>query len=137
MTIPLVASMSDDAISSVPQSLRENGYALGATRYEVLKFIVIPSALSGILASFILAFSRAIGETMAVTMAAGATPNLSLNPLLSVQTMTAYIAQVSMGDTPHGTIEYQSIFIVGFLLFVITLITNLLAQFISKRLRMA
>ncbi len=137
MTIPLVASLSDDAIKSVPRSLKDGGYALGATRFEIIKSIVIPAAASGIIASFILAFSRAIGETMAVAMAAGATPNLTLNPLLSVQTMTAYIAQVSMGDTPHGTIEYQTIFVVGLLLFAITLVTNMFAGYVLKQLRKA
>lgn len=137
MAIPLVASLSDDAIRAVPRSFKDGGYALGATRFEIIKSIVIPAASSGIIASFILAFSRAIGETMAVTMAAGATPNLTLNPLISVQTMTAYIAQVSMGDTPHGTIEYQTIFVVGLLLFAITLVTNMLANFVLKQLRKA
>ena len=128
MVLPMIASLCDDALRAVPDSLREAGYALGATRMEVSTRVVLPGALSGVLASFILAASRAIGETMAVTLAAGATPNLSMNPLESIQTMTAYIVQVSLGDTPAGTIEYQTIFAVGALLFLITLVMNLLGQ---------
>lgn len=135
MILPMVASLCDDAIRAVPRSLREGGYALGATRFEVVRAITIPAALSGIIAAFILALSRAFGETMAVTLAAGSTPNLSLNPFQSVQTLTAYIVQVSLGDTPHGTVEYQSIFAVGSLLFVITLLFNLLAYWLVKRFR--
>ena len=133
MILPMVASLCDDAFRAVPNALRFGGYALGATRREVSLQVVFPSALSGVLASFILAASRAIGETMAVTLAAGATPNLTLNPLESIQTMTAYIVQVSLGDTPQGTIEYQTIFAVGALLFVITLGMNLLGQRVLHR----
>jgi phosphate transport system permease protein len=133
MVLPMVASLCDDALRAVPSSLREGGFALGATRMEVSTRVVLPGALSGVLASFILAASRAIGETMAVTLAAGATPKLTLNPLESIQTMTAYIVQVSLGDTPQGTIEYQTIFAVGALLFVITLGMNLLGQRILHR----
>jgi phosphate transport system permease protein len=135
MVLPMVASLCDDALRAVPGSLREGGFALGATRMEVSTRVVLPGALSGVLASFILAASRAIGETMAVTLAAGATPKLTLNPLESIQTMTAYIVQVSLGDTPHGTIEYQTIFAVGALLFVITLGMNLLGQRVLHRYR--
>ncbi len=135
MILPMVASLCDDALRAVPRALREGGYALGATKFEVSTQVAIPAALSGIVASFILAISRALGETMAVTLAAGATPNLSFNFFESIQTLTAYIVQISMGDTPHGTIEYQSIFAVGALLFVMTLGFNLLAYYLVKRFR--
>lgn len=134
MALPLVASLSDDAITAVPQSLKDGGYAMGATKFEVITELVLPTAASGIVASFILALARAIGETMAVTMAAGSSPNLSLNPLQSVQTMTAFIAQTSMGDTPHGSIGYQSIFMVGLLLLTITMFVNALASRVSQRM---
>lgn len=133
MILPTIASICDDSFRAVPKALRDGAYALGTRKSEVTFHIVVPSALSGILASFILAFSRAIGETMAVTLAAGATPQITLNPLVGVQAMTSYIAQVSLGDVPHGSIEYQSIFAVGLLLFVMTLAMNLLSQFIVKR----
>ena len=135
MIIPTVASLSEDAIRAVPTALREGAFGLGATRFEVATRVVVPSALSGILASFILAISRAIGETMAVSIAAGNTPRLTLNPLESIQTMTAYIVQASLGDTPQGTIAYQSLFAVGFSLFVITLGMNILSQWILARYR--
>lgn len=135
MILPMVASLCDDALRAVPDSLRQGAYALGATHFEVSTRVVVPGALSGIVASFVLALSRAIGETMAVTIAAGATPNLTLNPLESIQTMTAYIVQVSLGDTPAGTVEYQTIFAVGALLFAITLAANLLAIRILRRFR--
>jgi phosphate transport system permease protein len=135
MILPMVASLCDDAIRSVPRSLKDAGYALGATKMEVATHVSIPAALSGVMASFILALSRAFGETMAVTLAAGSTPRLTLNPFVSVQTLTAYIVQVSMGDTPHGTIEYKSIFAVGMLLFLMTFGFNVLAFLIVKRFR--
>jgi phosphate transport system permease protein len=135
MIIPMVASLSEDALSAVPRSLREAAYGLGATRVEVSTRVVVPAALSGIVASFILAISRAIGETMAVTLAAGATPRMTLNFLESIQTMTAYIVQVSLGETPHGTLEYSTIFAVGLVLFLITLAMNLLSQRITRRFR--
>ena len=135
MIIPMVASLSEDALSAVPRSLREAAYGLGATRVEVSTRIVVPAALSGIVASFILAISRAIGETMAVTLAAGATPRMTLSFLESIQTMTAYIVQVSLGETPHGTLEYSTIFAVGLVLFLITLGMNLLSQRITRRFR--
>ena len=135
MILPMVASLCDDAIRSVPISLRQGGYALGATPFEVTKNVTVPAAFSGIIASFVLAVSRAFGETMAVTLAAGATPNLTLNPLESIQTMTAYIVQVSLGDTPAGGIEYQTIFAVGALLFVVTLGMNVAANWIMNRYR--
>lgn len=135
MILPMVASLCDDALRAVPRSLRDGAYALGATHAEVSTRVVVPAALSGVVASFVLAVSRAIGETMAVTLAAGATPRLTLNPLESIQTMTAYIVQVSLGDTPRGTVEYQTIFAVGSLLFVITLAANLIAHVVLKRFR--
>ncbi len=135
MIVPMVASLSEDAIYAVPRSLREASYGLGATKFETVTRVVVPAALSGIIASFILAISRAIGETMAVTLAAGATPKLTLNPLESIQTMTAYIVQVSLGDTPVGSIEYRTIFAVGLLLFCITLAMNILSRFILRRFR--
>jgi phosphate transport system permease protein len=135
MILPMVASLCDDALRAVPDSLRQGAYALGATHFEVSTRVVVPGALSGIVASFVLALSRAVGETMAVTIAAGATPNLTANPLESIQTMTAYIVQVSLGDTPAGTVEYQTIFAVGALLFAITLIANLLAIRVLRRFR--
>ena len=135
MIVPMVSSLSEDALSAVPRTLREGAYALGATRFEVAIRTVVPSALSGIIASFILAISRAIGETMIVAIAAGATPKLTLNPLESVQTMTAYIAQVSLGEVPHGTLEYKTIFAVGLTLFSITLLMNLISNAVLRRYR--
>lgn len=135
MIIPMVSSLSEDAMSAVPRSLRNGAYALGATRFEVALKIVVPAAFSGIVSSAVLAFSRAIGETMIVTIAAGATPHLTWNPLDSIQTMTAYIVQVSMGDTPHGSIEYGTIFAVGMTLFVITFLLNILALWVARRFR--
>jgi phosphate transport system permease protein len=135
MIIPMVSSLSEDAMSAVPRSLREGAYALGANRYEVATRTVVPAALSGIVASFILAVSRAIGETMIVTIAAGAAPNLTLNPIRGVQTMTAYIAQVSTGESPHGSLEYQTIFAVGLALFTITLLMNMISARVLRRFR--
>ena len=135
MIIPMVASLSEDAIRAVPRSLAEGAYALGATRIEVVLKVMVPGAVSGIVASFILAISRAIGETMIVTLAAGATPQMTLNPLESIQTMTAYIVQVSLGDTPQGTVVYYSIFAVGLVLFLITLLMNFLANAVIRRFR--
>lgn len=135
MIVPTVSSLSDDALRAVPKALREAAYGLGATKLEVSTRVVVPAALSGILASFILGISRAIGETMAVTIAAGNMPNLTLNPLESIQTMTAYIVQASIGDTPRGTIGYQTLFAVGMTLFMITLAMNVLSQWIMDRFR--
>ena len=135
MIIPMVASLSEDALRAVPRSLREASFGLGATKFETVTRVVVPAALSGVIASFILAVSRAIGETMAVTLAAGATPKLTVNPLESIQTMTAYIVQVSLGDTPFGTIEYKTIFAVGLLLFMITLAMNIASRFVLRRFR--
>lgn len=135
MIIPTIASLCDDAFRAVPGTLREAAYALSATRLEVSLRVVLPAALSGVVAAVLLAFARAIGETMAVALAAGMTPRLTLNPLQSVQTMTGYIVQVSLGDTPAGTIEYQSIFAVGMTLFIVTLLINLLAGRVLRRFR--
>ena len=135
MIIPMISSLSEDAMSAVPKSLRHGAYALGATRFEVALKIVVPAAFSGIVSSVVLAFSRAIGETMIVAVAAGSTPNLTINPLESIQTMTAYIVQVSMGDTPHGSIEYGTIYAVGMTLFVITFLLNILALYVARRFR--
>lgn len=133
MILPMVASLSEDAMLAVPRSLRDCAYALGATRFEVATRVVVPAALSGIVASFVLALSRAIGETMIVTIAAGALAQITLNPLESVQTMTAFIVNISLGDVQPGSIESRSIFAVGMTLFVMTLALNLIAQFISRR----
>jgi len=135
MILPMVASLCDDAIRAVPNTLKQGGYALGATPFEVITQVIIPGAFSGIMASFILAVSRAFGETMAVTLAAGATPNLTINPLESIQTMTAYIVQVSLGDTPAGGTEYQTIFAVGALLFFVTLLMNIIANRVMHHFR--
>jgi phosphate transport system permease protein len=133
MILPMIISLSEDILQSVPLSLRAAAFALGANKFEVTVRVVVPAALSGIIASFLLAISRAIGETMAVTLAAGATPKLTLNPLESIQTMTAYIVQVSQGDTPTGTVEYRTIFAVGLALFITTMIMNVIAQYILSR----
>jgi phosphate transport system permease protein len=135
MTIPTVSSLSEDALRAVPRALREGAYGLGATKLEVATRVVVPAALSGVIASFILAVARAIGETMAVTIAAGNMPNLTLNPFESIQTMTAYIVQVSLGDTPQGTIVYRTLFAVGMTLFLITLTMNIFSQWVLSRFR--
>lgn len=135
MIIPMVSSLSEDALRSVPRSLREAGYALGSTKFDVSVKVVLPSAFSGIVASFLLAMARAIGETMAVTIAAGQSPILTFNPLRSIQTMTAYIVNVSLGDTPAGTIEYKSLYAVGLTLFLITLAMNVVSQWVMYRFR--
>ena len=135
MILPMVSSLSEDAMRAVPRSLREGAYALGSTKLEVATRVVVPAALSGIVSAFILAISRAVGETMIVTIAAGQNPNFTFSPLVPIETMTAFIVQVSMGDTPQGTIEYKTIFAVALLLFVITLAMNLLSQYVVKRFR--
>jgi len=135
MIMPLVSSLSEDAMRAVPNSLREGAYGLGSNKFEVATRVVFPGALSGIMAACILAISRAVGETMIVTIAAGQQPNLSWNPLERMQAMTAYIVQVSLGDTPRGSIEYSTIFAVGMLLFVCTLVLNVVAQWLLSRFR--
>ncbi len=137
MIIPMVSSLSEDAMISVPRSLRQAAYALGATKLETSIKVVVPAALSGIVASFILAISRAIGETMLVTIAAGATPRITANPLESIQTMTAYIAQLAQGEASHDSVEYKTIFAVGLLLFLMTLSLNLLGHWVVRRWRQA
>lgn len=135
MILPMVSSLSEDAVRVVPMSLRRAAYGLGATKFEVTTRVVIPASLSGIVSAFILAASRAIGETMIVTIAAGMNPTLTFSPLRSIETMTAYIVQVSLGDTPVGTMEYQSLFAVGMALFVMTLFFNILSNLIVKKYR--
>lgn len=131
--VPLVASLSEDAIYAVPASLRQGAYALGATKREVITGVVLPAALSGIVASFILAIARAVGETMIVTIAAGLNPKLTLNPLVSIETMTAFIVQVSLGDAPTTSLAYKTLFAVGMTLFIITLILNVLSFWFVRR----
>jgi phosphate transport system permease protein len=135
MILPLVSSLSEDAMRAVPQGLREGSYALGATRMQTALKVVVPAAFSGITAAFILAASRAIGETMIVAIAAGQQPRLTGNPFVPIETMTAYIVQVSLGDTPQGTIEYRTIFAVGMLLFVMTFGLNLISTWLRERFR--
>jgi len=133
MILPLVTSLSEDAMRVVPQGLREGGYALGASKLQVSLSVVFPSAFSGIIASVILAFSRAIGETMIVAIAAGQSTTITFNPLNSVSTMTAYIVQVSQGDTPYGTLSYNTIFAVAITLFLFTFCLNIISFRIRKR----
>jgi phosphate transport system permease protein len=135
MIVPLIASISDDAMRAVPRSLREGGYGLGANRFRVSLRIVFPAAISGVIASIVLAGSRAVGETMVVLIAAGRTPSLTFDPTQSVQTMTAYIAGTATGDIPTGTLDYDTIFAVGTLLFVFTLGLNILAMRLVRRFR--
>lgn len=135
MITPMVASLSEDAISSVPRSLKDGAYALGSTKHETILSVVLPAALSGIVASLILAVSRAIGETMIVTLAAGANPTLGFNPLVPVMTMTAFIVQVSLGDAAVGTLEYKTIFAVGMSLFIMTLTLNGFSFWFVRRFR--
>ncbi len=135
MIIPLVCSLSEDAMRAVPMGLREGAYALGSSRLQVALKIVVPGALSGITAAFILGISRAIGETMIVAIAAGQQPRLTLNPLVPIETITAFIVQVSLGDTPHGTIEYRTIFACGMSLFVLTYVLNVISFKLKERFR--
>lgn len=135
MILPLISSLSEDAMRSVPRGLREGAYALGATRMQTALRVVVPAAFSGISAATVLAMSRAIGETMIVAIAAGQQPRLTFDPRVPVETMTAYIVQVSLGDTPTGTIEYRTIFAVGMLLFVSTFLLNLLSNWLRERFR--
>jgi phosphate transport system permease protein len=133
MILPIVASLSEDAIYSVPRSLREGAYALGAGKMATIRRVIVPSAISGIGASVILGFSRAVGETMIVTIAAGLQPRLTLDPRVPIETMTAYIVQVSMGDTPAGSLEYRTIFAVGMSLFLMTLVLNLGSFYLRRQ----
>ncbi|MFM9994412.1 MAG: phosphate ABC transporter permease subunit PstC [Phycisphaerales bacterium] len=135
MIIPYVSSLSEDAMRAVPMLLREGSYGMGANKITTAFKVVFPAALSGIAASYILAISRAVGETMIVSIAAGNQPNMTLDPRQGAQTITAYIVQVSMGDLPHGTIEYQTIFAAGMTLFFMTLAFNLLGTWLRRRYR--
>jgi len=135
MILPYTASVSEDAMRSVPMGLREAGYALGYSRFRVALQVVVPAALSGITAAFILGMSRAVGETMVVAIAAGQNPNYGFNPMEGAATITAYIVQMAMGDLPHGSIAYQSVFAVGIVLFLITLLFNLVGFYLRRRFR--
>lgn len=135
MIVPIITSLSEDAMSSVPNKIREGAYGLGATKFEVATKVVLPAATSGVVASIVLGVSRAIGETMIVSLAAGSTPTSSLSLTSSIQTMTGYIVEVATGDAPFGSDIYYSIYAVGFTLFIFTIIMNLLSQWISKRFR--
>lgn len=135
MIIPMIASLSEDAMSSVPNALREGALALGSTKLEVTRRVVMPAAFSGIIASFVLAISRAIGETMIVTIASGSSKNFTFDITQSMQTMTAYIVEVTGGDAPAGSTIYYSLYAVAMTLFVFTLIMNMLARYISRKFR--
>jgi phosphate transport system permease protein len=135
MIIPLVSSLSEDVLSAVPRGLREAAFGLGATKFEVSMRIVLPAALSGVFASFILAISRAVGETMAVVLAAGMRPQLTLNPLTSIETMTTYIVQVNSGDASFGEPKYLSLFAVGLTLFAVTLSLNIISGLVLRQFR--
>lgn len=135
MLIPTIASLSEDAMTAVPQSLRDGAYALGSNRFQVSTRVVVPAAISGIVASFVLAISRAVGETMIVLVAAGQQPQLIFDPMRAIQTMTAFIGATGNGDLPRGTIEYNTIFAVGLLLFVLTLILNLISIRLVRKYR--
>ena len=134
---PLIASISEDAMRAVPRGMREGAYAMGATKFEVVRKVVFPAAISGIMASLILAMSRAIGETMAVLLAVGQQPQFSFDPRDSVQTMTAFIAQISMGETAQGSIQFKSLFAVAAVLFAVTLVLNLISSWVVRRFRTA
>lgn len=135
MTLPMVASLSEDAMMAVPNSIRQGAYALGSTQLEVSTHVIVPAAFSGIASSFVLAISRAIGETMIVAIAAGQTPSMALNPLGSIQTMTGFMVNMALGDIQQGSIEFKTVFVVGMVLFIITLIMNLIAKKIIARNR--
>ena len=135
LILPLVASMSEDALSAVPRSLREGAYALGATQLETAVRIIVPAALSGITAAFIVAISRAVGETMIVALAAGAGSNFTFNPFAAAETMTGHIVRISGGDLSYDSIDYNSIFAIGLMLFVITLTLNIISRVIVRRFR--
>jgi len=135
MIIPYVSSVSEDSMKAVPMHIREGSYAMGATKFQTSFKVIIPSAFSGIAAAFIIGISRAIGETMVVAIAAGMMPNLTFNPIEPIQTLTAYIVGVSLGDVPHGTIEYKTIFAAGITLFLMTLLLNIMGFWFRKRIR--
>ena len=135
MILPLIASMSEDALSAVPRALREGAYAMGATKLETSLQVVLPAALSGIGAAVIVGISRAVGETMIVAVAAGAGPNFSFNPLDAAETMTGHIARISGGDLSYNTIDYTSLFAIALMLFLVTLVLNLISQWVVNRFR--
>jgi phosphate transport system permease protein len=135
LVTPLIASISDDAMRAVPRGMREGAFAMGATKFEVVRKVVFPAALSGIMASIILAASRAIGETMIVSPAVGDKPQLTFDPTESVQTMTAFIAQIAIGETAQGSVQFKSLFAVAATLFVFTLVLNLLSTWVVRRYR--
>lgn len=135
MIVPMVSSLSEDALRAVPRSLREAGYALGSTKFDVSVKVVLPAAFSGIIASFLLAISRAIGETMAVTIACGMKPHLTINPLESIQTMTSFIVQTGTGDAAIGDIDYKALYAVALCLFVMTLLMNIVSQRVMRHFR--
>jgi len=135
MIIPYVSSVSEDSMKAVPMHIREGSYAMGATKFQTSFKVIIPSAFSGIAAAFIIGISRAIGETMVVAIAAGMMPNLTFNPIEPIQTLTAYIVGVSLGDVPHGTVEYKTIFAAGITLFLMTLFLNIMGFWFRKRIR--
>ncbi|OKH21612.1 phosphate ABC transporter permease subunit PstC [Hydrococcus rivularis NIES-593] len=135
MIIPSISSISEDAMRAVPLKLREGSYAMGATRLQTALRIIFPAAISGISAAYILGISRAVGETMIVAIAAGLQPNLTWNPFDQAATITAYIVQVSLGDLPHGSLEYQTIFAAGLTLVLMTLVLNIIGHFLAKRYR--
>jgi phosphate transport system permease protein len=137
MIVPYISSLSEDAMRAVPMHLREASYAMGASRLQTALRVVLPAATSGVVASYILAVSRAVGETMVVAIAAGQQPNLTFDPTEAAATITAFIVQVAMGDLPHGSIGYQSIFAAGLTLFVLTLVFNVMGYFVRKRFREA
>ena len=135
MIIPFVSSLSEDALRAVPNSLREASYGIGSTRFQTAFKVLVPAAASGIIASVILAISRAIGETMIVAIAAGQQPRLTLNPMVPIETITAYIVQVSLGDVPHGSLEYKTIFAAGLMLFMLTFVLNNISFWVNRRFR--
>jgi phosphate transport system permease protein len=135
MILPLISSMSEDALSAVPRALREGAYAMGATKLETSLQVVLPAALSGIGAAFIIGISRAVGETMIVAIAAGAGPNFSFNPLEAAETMTGHIARISGGDLSYNSIDYNSLFAIALMLFLVTLVLNLVSQWVVNRFR--
>ena len=135
MILPLISSMSEDALSAVPRALREGAYAMGATKLETSLQIVLPAALSGIGAAFIIGISRAVGETMIVAIAAGSGPNFSFNPLEAAETMTGHIARISGGDLSYNSIDYNSLFSIALMLFLVTLVLNLISQWVVNRFR--
>ena len=137
MIVPYVASISEDAMRAVPMALREGSFAMGATRLQTAPRVVFPAAISGIAAAYILGISRAVGETMILAVAAGMQPNLTFNPMEPAATITAYIVQVALGDLPHGSIGYQTIFAAGLTLMLLTLVFNLVGFYMRRHFREA